>query len=385
MQNATVKKCVTIISNNLSGGGALACVSLGRALQSHFDIQLIGSCFGASPWPGLRDVDFEVDILAGPRLPSYLAVFNRGRRKIRGDVVIAHQLRLPSFGLALARRAINGTPFAVYIDDDDLALTIGGRNKRLRDRLRTPSGDLYTRLIYRLRGRADATLCGSDHFSRRFNGTTVPVGRDASLYHPDAVDRAAIRDEFGLSQSATVIGFMGNPRPHVGIEDLVEAVDMLAGEDVVLLVVPPGKLNDFGSSLFAHRKTTVKVLEEQPSAAVPALLGASDVVVVPQRSGQVSMGQLPARLVEAMAMAKPVIATRVGEIPTMLGDCGLYVDDRAPEQIAAAIRRIKANPEEFTAVGRRAREIFLERLSLDAMTERLKPVIDSLLTRRSKQ
>ena len=42
-------------------------------------------------------------------------------------------------------------------------------------------------------------------------------------------------------------------------------------------------------------------------------------------------------------MAKPILATRVGDIPDILGDTGYLVDSSCPEQIAEQIEFIFQN------------------------------------------
>ena len=373
---------VTIISHNLALGGSLACLSLARALRKHFSVQIMGSLFGREPWPGVHDDDVDVETFAGARLPGYFRTLFAIAGRVRGDVIIAHQFRLPSFGVGLLCKLRYGIPCAVYIDDDDIALTMAGRSNPWHRRLRAPGGDLFTRAMCGLRRRADATFCGSEYFAGRLGGITVPLGRNAEFYDPDLVDREHIRHSLDIGPEQMLVGFMGNPRPHVGIEDLVAALELVPNTKPVLLVAPPGKVSDGIDTLFRESTVDVRVLSGQPSKAVPGLLAASDLVVVPQRTEHVSLGQLPARLVEAMARAKPIITTKLGDIPQILGDAGVYVPERSPSEIAAAIRSLHADPERAKHMGREARAAFLGKLSLDAMAERLVPEIEGLIARR---
>jgi hypothetical protein len=68
-------------------------------------------------------------------------------------------------------------------------------------------------------------------------------------------------------------------------------------------------------------------------------------------------------LIEAMAMARPVIATRTGALPSELdiegANCGIFVPANDPVALASAIQRISANPDlarEMGANGRRLAE-----------------------------
>ena len=50
-------------------------------------------------------------------------------------------------------------------------------------------------------------------------------------------------------------------------------------------------------------------------------------------------------LLEAMLYKKPVIATRVGGIPEVLGDTGIIVEPGDDQQIARAIKQILNNKD----------------------------------------
>jgi glycosyltransferase involved in cell wall biosynthesis len=49
------------------------------------------------------------------------------------------------------------------------------------------------------------------------------------------------------------------------------------------------------------------------------VVAAAHVVVVPQRDGPVSRAQFPMKLADAMALAKPILCTAVGDVPEVVG------------------------------------------------------------------
>jgi glycosyltransferase involved in cell wall biosynthesis len=61
-------------------------------------------------------------------------------------------------------------------------------------------------------------------------------------------------------------------------------------------------------------------------------------------------------LVEAMSCGLPVVATRVGGIPEVVGDCGLMVRPRSPPEIAGAINALLSDDRKRKALSRRARK-----------------------------
>ncbi|HLE47199.1 MAG TPA: glycosyltransferase, partial [Candidatus Thermoplasmatota archaeon] len=49
---------------------------------------------------------------------------------------------------------------------------------------------------------------------------------------------------------------------------------------------------------------------------------------------------------EAMAMGAPVIATRVGGLPEVVGDAGLLVDPDDPKGLAHAVHQMRSDPDQ---------------------------------------
>ncbi len=70
-----------------------------------------------------------------------------------------------------------------------------------------------------------------------------------------------------------------------------------------------------------------------------------------------------------MAMAKPIITTKVSDLPEILSGCGWIVEPEKPNEIAMAIRYILDHPEEAKEKGQKARERCEEKYSYDAMEE----------------
>jgi len=85
---------------------------------------------------------------------------------------------------------------------------------------------------------------------------------------------------------------------------------------------------------------------------VPALLAGCDVVCLPSRTEG-----LPLVVLEAMARGKPVVAAAVGGTPELVvdGETGLLVAPDDADALAAALRRVLADPELAARLGEKAR------------------------------
>jgi glycosyltransferase involved in cell wall biosynthesis len=145
---------------------------------------------------------------------------------------------------------------------------------------------------------------------------------------------------------------------------------------VVLALVgaPPagGGARRWGSRPF------VRLVGEVPFDDVPRWLVGADVVAVPQRATPDTVGQVPAKLIDAMALARPIVSTAVSMIPELLEGCGVLVPPGDVGGLAAALRGLLADPAGAAALGRRARARCAERYSFSAARGVLFPLVERL-------
>ncbi|MBI3472506.1 MAG: glycosyltransferase family 4 protein [Candidatus Solibacter usitatus] len=109
------------------------------------------------------------------------------------------------------------------------------------------------------------------------------------------------------------------------------------------------------------------------------MLAAADAVPVPQRAMPFAESQLPAKLLDAMSMAKPIVASRVGDLTDILGhgDRGWLVEPGSPGEVARALAEIEASPREAARRGANARQWFLAEASASTIRQRLHTMIQT--------
>jgi glycosyltransferase involved in cell wall biosynthesis len=101
---------------------------------------------------------------------------------------------------------------------------------------------------------------------------------------------------------------------------------------------------------------------------VGELLDELDVVALPSWTEG-----LPMSVLEAMAHGRPVVATPVGGTPEVVadGETGLLVPPRDPTALAAALRRLVADPDLRRRLGDAGRRRVAERFTATAMEEQI--------------
>jgi glycosyltransferase involved in cell wall biosynthesis len=89
---------------------------------------------------------------------------------------------------------------------------------------------------------------------------------------------------------------------------------------------------------------------------------------------------LPTRLFEFMLHGVPVIASDVPLVREVVESCGcgILLDSARPEAIAAALRRLLADPAEARRLGERGRQAVLARYNWEAEMDRLEALYRAL-------
>ena len=116
-------------------------------------------------------------------------------------------------------------------------------------------------------------------------------------------------------------------------------------------------------------------MPKYPPTVMPEIVAAAHIIVVPQRDTPEAKAQFPLKLTDGMAMAKPIIATKVGDIPEIIGDTGYLVDPSSPLQIAEKIELIFNNLTEANYQGMKSRERCVKYYSIDAIATILSDLI----------
>jgi glycosyltransferase involved in cell wall biosynthesis len=93
---------------------------------------------------------------------------------------------------------------------------------------------------------------------------------------------------------------------------------------------------------------------------------------------------MPNALLEALALERPVVATRVGGIPEIVthGESGLLVPPADPAAMADAILRLLDDPRLAAACGAAGRRTIEARYGLDAMAARFTALYEELAAAR---
>lgn len=381
---------ITLLSFDLSRNSVGRLYPLARVLQRRYDIEIVGPTFGNGVYPPYA-AELDAHTVQGRRWPAFWGEARRLLAMISGDVIYALKPRPTSFGLALLHKWRRHTPVVLDIEDWEVGehLSQGWRHFVQTSLLRgwfNPNGFQYTLPLEALVGAADHVTVSSRFLQRRFGGTLLPYGPDTAEFdpsRPDLPDRATLRRRWELPLNNRLILFSGTPNPHKGLATLVTALHRLNQPELKLLLVGSHADDPLVQELRRQAGDTLIYRSAQPHSRMVELLALADLVVLPQRNLPNARAQVPAKLYEAMAMAKPIVASTVSDLPEILAGCGYLCPPDNVAALADILAEICANPEEAARRGAAARAKCIREYSWDAMEEILARVLDRFAQPRS--
>ena len=381
-------KRVSIITPDFSHNCVGRAYLIAELLRSSYNVEIIGPAFAGTVWHPIKNIpdNVEYKYVSTNKDKFFVKDAYTLLSFIKGEVVIISKAVLPSMFIGLLLRLQRKLPVVIDIDDWELGFEI--------DRLKWNKGinkvrsllSIFKLIVCELAAqRITNKIVSNTYLQNKFGGTIVPHVRDTDYFDPKKYSRDLLRKQYTIPEGAQVILFMGTPREHKGLAELVFAFNKIK-KDTTYLMIAGFDLDD---SVQAKVHDTIKAnLGEQallyglqPFAKVPEFLAMSDIVVIPQTKTRSSVGQIPAKLFDAMAMAKTIIASRVNDIPKILEGRGCLYEPGNVDELAYNIHEMLTNKNLAKEYGEKARKYSVENYSYHVM----KSVIDGVLQQAVKR
>jgi glycosyltransferase involved in cell wall biosynthesis len=167
-------------------------------------------------------------------------------------------------------------------------------------------------------------------------GVAVPNGRA-----PDPSDQAEARRLLGIPPGMKVVGTVGRLDFQKAPDDFVDALALLGRNDVYGVWVGDGPLRAKTEKLATRRGLSGRMAFLGERDDVASLLPGFDIFAMASR-----YEGLPCAIVEAMAAARPVVATAVNSVPDIVisGETGLLVPPGRPDLLSRALAYLVEDP-----------------------------------------
>ncbi|MEE8380298.1 MAG: glycosyltransferase family 4 protein [Thermodesulfobacteriota bacterium] len=373
---------ISILTPNVSQNCVGRAHMLAKVLQRHYEIEIVGPIGEDGMWePFVNDKSVPYKLLKVNGASRRFQHMRELAIRIEGNVIYASKPILTSLGVGLLKKFVASTPLILDIDDWQLGfMKESNSNAPFFHRSQCWTSLSFWACVMgeKLSRLADDITVASRFLQKKFGGTIVCHARDTEAFDPDQFDEGILREKYSIERRKRIVMFLGTPRSHKGIEDLIKAVDLVEDHDTLLVVVGIDDKDHYSKGLVGIAKKILngrfREYGVQPFEKVPEFLTIADVVVVPQKRNSSTIGQVPAKVFDAMAMAKPIIATDVSDLPDILKGCGWIVEPDNPEQLAMTIQYVCEHQEEAAEMGRRARQKCIESYSWNALEKILVPI-----------
>jgi len=211
---------------------------------------------------------------------------------------------------------------------------------------------------------------------------TIENGIREDLFVPGDKENA-IRAEYGW-QGKFVAMYIGAHGVSQGLFTVLEAAERLKDLDDVRFVFVGDGADKPKMRQWVEVKglANVDFLPLQEKDRMPLFYNAADVCFVPLKKGDYFKINIPSKIFEIMACARPVILGAEGEALRILraAEAGIAVEPEDATAFAAAVQRLRDEPDRAAAFGRNGRAYVLQNFTRAQKARRYIEVLEQTLT-----
>ncbi len=316
----------------------------------------------------LRGTGVQVELfrIDRPLSPTFAGWLTDLLRRHRIEVAHSHEFTMAVYGSWAARRAgvphlftMHGSRYYAARWQRRIAMCIAAR---LSGSVIAVSHTLTEHLRHDLWLRAGRVV-------------TIPNGARLT---PVSAAQSSLRQELGLTSDDQLAVAVGNLYPVKGHASLLEALSLICGRFPRLHVAIAGR-GELEAALLA-RASVLNVADRFHllglRADVGNVLAAADLFVLPSHSEGV-----PLALLEAMMAVRPIVASAVGEVPSVLdgGRAGVLVPPGDAAALATAMANVLADTDRGRELAAAAAARAAEHYTFNAMMDRYAALYAKLL------
>lgn len=303
----------------------------------------------------------------------------------RPDVVVGTS---PQFFCAVAAYLLSrlkGVPFVFEVRDiwPQSAIELGVlKNRRLIRALEAIELHLYKQaaLIVPVAESTREYLLGKGVAPEKIK--IIPNGVDEQYLSSVSPTPLEVREQLGL-QGKFIVSYIGTHGMSHALDVVLRAAQQF-GEDsgVHFLFIGEGAEKDHLKRLADElRLPNVTFLNEQSRDRLPGFYRASDVSLVPLKRLPIFKKVLPSKLFELMGTGCPIVCGVEGEAARLVAnaEAGLCIEPENSDALAAAIKRLRAEPELRRQMGESGQRFVRTHYLRSTLAERYLDVIEPII------
>ncbi len=206
--------------------------------------------------------------------------------------------------------------------------------------------------------------------------TVVPNGVDAEFLEAGELSPASP----GAFFTATYIGTLGMAHH---LETLLEAAALLRGDSQFRfrLVGEGARRSALEARARELRLSNVQFTGERPRGEVPGWISSSHACLVLLRKSEVFRTVVPSKMMEVMAVGRPIVLGVEGEARELLdlAGAGVAIPPEDPAALAAALRALRDDPAHCRALGENGRRFVRKEFQRSVLAARYLELFNTLV------
>ena len=236
--------------------------------------------------------------------------------------------------------------------------------------------------------RADRVMVNSPGFLKPVSGRgakrveLIPNGADPSMFDP-ADDGATFRQSNKLENKFIAL-YAGAHGMSNDLNVVLDSASMLANEkNIHIVFLGDGKEKP---ALMAQAKemklSNVTFLPSVPKAEMASALAGADACIAILKPLEEYKTTYPNKVFDYMAAGRPVVLAIDGVIRDVVeaADCGIFATPGNAKEIAEAVRKLAADPDQSRAMGLKGRKYLEENFSRAVIGEKLVGLLEGLIS-----
>jgi len=298
----------------------------------------------------------------------------RQLEEFKPDVIVGFGILNANIAIRLAKK--KNIPFVYYIIDELHRLVPQKYFQWLAKYIESKNMKNADKVISINEGLREYTIqMGAD----KKKTEVIRAGVELERFNPTY--RKAIRKKYGIKDEDVVLFFMGWLYDFSGLKEVALELAKASGNHRNIKVLTLGK-GDLWDVLRTIRRKygldgRIITVGWKPYEEVPKYIAASDICLLPAYNNEVMRNIVPIKMYEYMAMAKPVIATKLPGVMKEFGEGnGVIYVDRPEDVVKKAIELIESGSIEEEGI--KARK-FVEKYSWDNVVDEFERILEEVV------
>jgi glycosyltransferase involved in cell wall biosynthesis len=196
------------------------------------------------------------------------------------------------------------------------------------------------------------------------------------VYIPNAIDLTEYQPNFSIKDSFLL--YFGRLDVAKGLFTLLQAMKLLPKVELKILGEGPTK-DLLKKTIKKERLNNIALVGYKQGSELKKMISDSRFVIVPSECYENN----PRSIIEAFALGKPVIASRIGGIPEIVkeGETGLTFEPGDAQDLVAQIKILLASDSKIEGLGRKARKFVEDNFSSEMYYKNLLEVYRKVINR----